>query len=285
MRWSRGVLKTISPQLEPAAHCKSIQVVVQGRLLTNWQRLPSILYQYWGTDSMLLNAIEHDCSCNDADRDRTDAHHRPRLCNEICVGDSIQQRGAVSRSMGGDWSERRCRIFGSIGALWFWRHHKIKKITEPQRVTTFPPVEPTIPMSEASQLPQSPQELASPEQQGMSPRSPRLNLGIWPVGLGSSPPSYDAQRARAESLKGEPQELPGSTFIHEHHPAFMAGQEPPSPTSPSTPKTPTRSFTGGSDSGSPMVTPSSSAPANPAPRSPPVVSPLNSPKLPPGRRT
>ena len=172
-------------------------------------------------------------------------------------------------------------FLGGIGALWFWRRRKIKQIKEPQGVTTFPPEDPTIPMSQASQMPQSPQELASPEQQGISPRSP-LRLHGWPMGPASSPPAYDAQRARAESLKGIPQELPGSTFIHEHHPAF-SGQEPPSPTSPSTPKTPTRSLTGGSDSGSPMVTPSSSAPGH-APRSPPVVSPLHSPKLPPGRR-
>lgn len=170
-------------------------------------------------------------------------------------------------------------FLGLIGALWFWRRRKIQQIKEPQRVTTFPADEPTIPMSEGSQLPQSPQELASPEQQGISTRAPRLNG--WPMSLGSSPPAYDAQRARAESFKGIPQELPGSTFIHEHHPAFGG---PPSPTSPSTPKTPTRSFTGGSGSGSPMVTPSSSLPGN-APRSPPVISPLNSPKLPPGRRT
>lgn len=171
-------------------------------------------------------------------------------------------------------------FFGLIGALWFWRRRKIKQIEEPQRGSTFPAEEPTIPMSEGSQLAQSPQELASPEQQGISPRSP-MRLNGWPMGPMSSPPAYDAQRVRAESLKGIPQELPGSTFIHEHHPAFGA---PPSPTSPSTPKTPARSFTGGSEPTSPMVTPSSSLPGN-APRSPPVVSPLNSPKLPPGRRT
>jgi hypothetical protein len=179
----------------------------------------------------------------------------------------------------------------SIGALWFWRHRKIKQINNPQKSTTFPPEDPTLPMSEASQpAPQSPQELASPEQQGMSPRSPRMNLSLWPMGPLSSAPSYtsEAAKAREESLKGVPQELPGSTYMHEHHPMYTGRQDDdlPSPTSPSTPKTPTRSFTGGSETGSPMVTPGSSAPAvGNGPRSPPIVSPLNSPKMPPTRRT
>ena len=166
-------------------------------------------------------------------------------------------------------------FFGLIGALWFWRRRKMKQIKEPQRGPTFPAEEPTIPMSQGSQLPQSPQELASPEQQGISPRSP-LRLNGWPMGPMSSPPAYDSQRARRGRLdERDSARAPGSTFIHEHHPAFGG---PPSPTSPSTPKTPTRSFTGGSEPTSPMLTPSSSVPGN-TPRSPPMVSPLHSPKV------
>ena len=197
---------------------------------------------------------------------------------------STPSSGISSGALAGIGVGAAALFFGLIGALWFWRHRKIKKFNEPKRVTTFPLVDPAVPMSEASVLgAQSPQELASPEQQGMSPRSPRLNTGIWPMALTSSPPpTYEGGRGRSESTKGAPQELPGSTYIHEHHPAFTGRKPPSSPTSPSTPRTPTRSFTGGSNSESPMVTPSSTARGN-APRSPPVVSPLNSPKLPLGR--
>ncbi len=195
-------------------------------------------------------------------------------------------------------------FFALVGGLWAWIHRRVRQKREPQRVTTFPAEEPVVPMSEASQPLQSPHELASPEQQAMSPRSPRqLNLNLWSMTLGgSSPPAYDAQRAG--STKAMPQELPGSTYLHEHHPAFNR-DEPPSPTSPTKPKTPTRSFTGssepvspmgkatpkatrsltgGSEQGSPLATPSSST-MGPLPvRSPQTISPLNSPKLPPGRR-
>lgn len=103
-------------------------------------------------------------------------------------------------------------------------------------------------------FPPGPQELASPESGVNSPGSARSD---WPMSSGS-PPAYNQSMPRAASGKLQsPQELPGSTFIHEHHPAYtgieelqQAGTAPYSP-----PNSPPRKST-----------------------TSPVVSPLGSPK-------
>ena len=78
-----------------------------------------------------------------------------------------------------------------------------------------------------------PQELASPDSGVNSPGSARSN---WPMSS-VSPPAYNQSIPRSVSGKMQsPQELPGSTFIHEHHPAYTGGEEPQQPVAvPSTP--------------------------------------------------
>ena len=72
-------------------------------------------------------------------------------------------------------------------------------------------------------FPPGPQELASPEGVGHSPGSARSDR---PMSSGS-PPAYNLSIPRAVSGKAQsPQELPGSTFIHEHHPAYIGSEEP-----------------------------------------------------------
>ena len=103
-----------------------------------------------------------------------------------------------------------------------------------------------------------PQELASPERRINSPGSAGNN---WPMSSGS-PPAYNQSMPRGVSGKlVSPQELPGSTFIHEHHPAYTASEQPQVPAIP--PSSPSRS-----------------PPGSPPRKSttPPVVSPLGSPK-------
>ena len=99
-----------------------------------------------------------------------------------------------------------------------------------------------------------PQELASSERGINSPGSARSN---WPMSAGS-PPAYHQSVPRSVPGKlTSPQELPGSTFIHEHHPAYTGAEETQQPvTAPSSPpgSSPRKSTTS------------------------PVVSPLGSPK-------
>ena len=82
-------------------------------------------------------------------------------------------------------------------------------------------------------FPPGPQELASPEGVGHSPGSARSDR---PMSSGS-PPAYNLSIPRAVSGKVQSaQELPGSTFIHEHHPAYVGSEEPQQPLSaPSSP--------------------------------------------------
>ena len=166
-----------------------------------------------------------------------------------------------------------------IIAIIYYRKRKIRKIAEANRATTFPPTEPTMSMADtrAERAP-SPHELASPEMQATTPRSLSNN---WPMNSQSPPPIYEIGKPKPISTKiDKPQELPGSTFLHEHHPAFAsetASTEETPPRSPSPPMTPVRS-NARSTGGSPPVTPGSSVPGG-AQRSP-LVSPLNSPGLP-----
>jgi hypothetical protein len=126
---------------------------------------------------------------------------------------------------------------------------------------------PTRPFSGGEMVVASPMsaahELASPQSM---PHSPGSNRSAWVSP--SSPPAYE-QNTELHRTKTpqSAQELPGSTFIFEHHPAY-AGQEGGSTvTAPS----------------SPPRTPARSPPGSPHAKtttSPHVVSPLGSPKLP-----
>jgi hypothetical protein len=142
--------------------------------------------------------------------------------------------------------------------------------------TTFPLEEPTIQMSRAPTT----HELDSPEAGSGSPK-PNTTTASWPIFPTSSPPAYDHQARRVVShgKPGIPQELPGSTFIHEHHPAYSSTID--TPTEASTSSTPTRtpvqSGGGRSEQRSPVL--SAATPGSEA-RSPLFVSPLGSPQPP-----
>ena len=164
-----------------------------------------------------------------------------------------------------------------ICLAWFIKRRRARKQAEAARSTTFPPEEPVLQMSRAPTA----HELDSPETAGA--RSAGGTGSNWPpVFPAVSPPAYDQTKGRPGVVTNKspvPQELPGSTFIHEHHPAFSAttGNDPLSELSPSSPpRTPTQSAVD-SDKRSPLlsaVTPQTEA------QSPPFVSPLASPKLP-----
>ncbi|EXJ82217.1 hypothetical protein A1O3_06030 [Capronia epimyces CBS 606.96] len=154
-----------------------------------------------------------------------------------------------------------------IAVFIFIRRRKAKAAAQMARSTTFPPEEPALQMS---QVPDT-HELDSPEGQAGSPEAGDLN---WPIFPAASPPAYEQAKARSVSNKpSTPQELPGSTFIHEHHPAYSSLHTPTEATPPSPPKTPVQK----SEKKSPVVsaiTPRSGI------QSPPFVSPLGSPRLP-----
>ena len=189
-------------------------------------------------------------------------------------------------------------IAGSINAtlavivicvvVWY-RRRRARRILEANRPTTFPPTEPTMessmqPTVAMSEAPQTPHELPSPDPNTRSPASMTGREMSWPPGVvpPGSPPGYSSPGARQSMSKASsaPQELPGSTFIHEHHPAFSSRDPSASGTPTSPPMTPTR--TRRESDGSPMVTPLSTPPIGAGTRSP-IISPLQSPRMPPGR--
>lgn len=163
---------------------------------------------------------------------------------------------------------------GIIIAVIWYRRRKIRKIAEANRATTFPPMEPTMSMTEARGRVSSAHELASPESQAQTPKSPQSN---WPMSSASPPPTYEAEKRRPVSIKADkPQELPGSTFMNQHHPAFASATNSTGKTSPQSPPVTPSTPAGGSVGGSLAVTPSPSASGGGF-RSP-IVSPLGSPK-------
>lgn len=154
------------------------------------------------------------------------------------------------------------------------RRRKQRREASLARATTFPPFEPRLQMSDVN----NPHELANPVGQAQSPRTPVTSWTGWP---GSSPPSYDHSRIVTSPIKLTPaQELPGSTYIHEHHPALSNSRtrtETSDNTPPGTPSTPTRQIgLGLGERVSPVASPDSSIRGV---RSPSVMSPLSSPKL------
>jgi len=164
-----------------------------------------------------------------------------------------------------------------LAIIWCVRRRKAKRIAREARSTTFPPVEPTLQMSRAPTT----HELDSPD---AAPRSVGMKSNWHPTFGAASPPAYDVSKGRPVAVTGKPpvpQELPGSTFIHEHHPAFTAptpaGTDAPSELSPtSPPRTPTQSAVD-SEKKSSLLSPGTSRTGA---QSPPFVSPLASPKLP-----
>jgi hypothetical protein len=164
-----------------------------------------------------------------------------------------------------------------VVAIWWIRRRKAKRIAMQARPTTFPPEEPTLQMSRAPTT----HELDSPD---AVTRSAGTAVNWPPIFPASSPPAYDVSKGRPVAVTSKPpapQELPGSTFIHEHHPAFSTttptGTDAPSELSPtSPPRTPTQSAVD-SERRSPLLSPGTSQTGA---QSPPFVSPLASPKLP-----
>lgn len=150
-------------------------------------------------------------------------------------------------------------VIGIIGIIWLGKRRKAKKQAAEEakhRSDTFPAAEPTLnrQMTEVS----SPQELASPETGTMTPAT--LKSGFISEVPGS-PPAYEGAKSRPMSIKAfVPQELAGSTYMHEHHPAFSSSQPDVSdPTSSHTastpPRTPPRSPAATSIARSPMLSP------------------------------
>ncbi|EXJ81875.1 hypothetical protein A1O1_07940 [Capronia coronata CBS 617.96] len=157
-----------------------------------------------------------------------------------------------------------------IAVFIYIRRRRAKAAAQAARSTTFPPEEPALQMSQAPNT----HELDSPEAKAGSPGAANPNWPIFPV---SSPPAYEQAKKRSLSNKlSSPQELPGSTYIHEHHPAYSSRGTPTETRPPSPPKTPvTRA-----EKKSPVmsaITPRSAKSGN---QSPPFVSPLGSPRLP-----
>lgn len=164
-----------------------------------------------------------------------------------------------------------------IVMIWWLRRRKAKRIAREARSTTYPLEEPTLQMSRAPTA----HELDSPNSGNRSVGMPATN---WPpIPAVVSPPAYEGGKGRpvaVSSTPSAPQELPGSTFIYEHHPAFSAttpvGSDAPSELSPTTPpRTPAQS-TVDSERKSPLLSPGTSRTGA---QSPPFVSPLASPKL------
>ena len=156
-------------------------------------------------------------------------------------------------------------------AIWYCvRRRRKKAAAEAARTTTFPPEEPALQMLRRPTT----HELDNSDAQSKSPGAAGAN---WPMAQMSSPPAYDQAKGRPVSNRSfAPQELPGSTFIHEHHPAFSV-HETPNQTSPlPLPRTPAQSLVG-SEQMSPVLT---TATPRSGQQSPPFVSPVTSPKLP-----
>ncbi|KIV98201.1 hypothetical protein PV10_01878 [Exophiala mesophila] len=161
--------------------------------------------------------------------------------------------------------------------LCYWRRRSSKTKAAKVQSTTFPPNEPAL--HQISRVPTT-HELDSP---ATAPRSAGVASSNWPISIPTSPPAYEGGKSRPLSNKSPiPQELPGSTFIHEHHPAFTAtGEvEMSGDAAPSTPpKTPTQSAIDSERRSPPLSALGASTPRTGA-QSPGFISPLSSPKFP-----
>ncbi|EHY60837.1 hypothetical protein ABEF95_013740 [Exophiala dermatitidis] len=163
-----------------------------------------------------------------------------------------------------------------IALIFFIRRRRMKAAAaENARSTTFPPQEPALQMSEAPNT----HELDSPEAQTTTKSPGTPGDPNWPIFPASSPPAYEHPRAKPlpsnKLSPSTPQELPGSTYIHEHHPAYSSGDSATEVTAPSSPpRTPVQQKT---QKNSPVLSALTPRSGN---QSPPFVSPLGSPRLP-----
>ncbi|OAP55810.1 hypothetical protein AYL99_09962 [Fonsecaea erecta] len=169
-------------------------------------------------------------------------------------------------------------------ATFFWvrRRRRARRAAEANRTTTFPPEEPVLPQMSMSRAPTA-HELDSPEAQAGSSGAVGVANG-WPIFPTSSPPAYDQSKGIQAAIRKQPpsapQELPGSTYIHEHHPVFLptASVSTPTEATPSSPPgTPVQTPSAGAEGRSPVL---SSVASRSDTQSPVFVSPLGSPRLP-----
>ncbi|OQV08932.1 CFEM domain-containing protein [Cladophialophora immunda] len=166
--------------------------------------------------------------------------------------------------------------------FWVRRRRKARRAAEANRTTTFPPEEPVLSQMSMSRAPTA-HELDSPEARAGSPGAVGIANG-WPIFPTSSPPAYDQNKGGLAAVQKQapsvPQELPGSTFIHEHHPVFSSAGSVSTPTEAtpgSPPGTPVQVATAGTERRSPVL---SSVTSRSDTQSPVFVSPLGSPRLP-----
>jgi hypothetical protein len=176
--------------------------------------------------------------------------------------------------------------------VWLYiRKLKARKRAEAARATTFPAEEPVMPQMTMSRTPTA-HELDSTDPPPVSPSE--TPAGGWPIYQTSSPPAYDPANAApapapapvlTKQPPAAPQELPGSTYLHEHHPAYSSrgGSSVGTPTE-SVIGSPPRTFTpasAGAEDQSPAlsaVTPRSDSHHGSSTIG--YVSPLGSPRLP-----
>lgn len=160
-----------------------------------------------------------------------------------------------------------------IIAVWMWwrrRRATQEAKAAAARTSTFPPEDPALQMSRAPTA----HELDSPEAQSKSPGA----VSRWPSIPVSSPPAYEQEKlVKAMPKKPSvPQELPGSTWINEHHPAFTGSDTTTEASLSSPPRTPVRKESGG-ERRSAVVSAATPRSGN---ISPSFVSPLGSPRIP-----
>ncbi len=166
-----------------------------------------------------------------------------------------------------------------VGVVWtiiyVRKKRRARREAEANRVTTFPPEEPAMPMHQisTSKAPNM-HELDSPEARTTSPSAAPAGWPMFP-----SPPAYDPHKIVPAPIvtkqpPAPPQELPGSTYIHEHHPAYSAAGSSVGTPTETTPGSPPRTP---GEQASPVL--SSMTPRSEA-HSPMFVSPLGSPRFP-----
>lgn len=160
------------------------------------------------------------------------------------------------------------------------RHRKRQEASATQLDTSnlaFPSTDPARgsqhQMSEilTSGMSQPPQELASPET-GVNTPPTMKGLPFSSPSTASGLPAYEKS---ASSTRSIPAEMPGSTHMYEHHPAYAGSQSEVS--SHVLPRSPPRSPSGTVGSGSPIV-----SPATPYRTDSPnlgIITPLGSPSL------
>ncbi|KAK4941385.1 hypothetical protein LTR10_018654 [Elasticomyces elasticus] len=163
-------------------------------------------------------------------------------------------------------------IFLIIAVIW-WRKRRASRAAAAAtaRASTFPAQEPALITFEEQP---TTHELDSPEMQQKSPGA----VSRWPSNPASSPPAYESERLvkPMPQKPSVPQELPGSTWINEHHPAYTGSEASTAADPSSPPRTPVQKASGG-ERRSPVF---SEATPRSGTISPSFVSPLGSPRLP-----